>query len=134
MRKTLALVCSGLLATSALADDRPTAREPGYQHYMLETFKARPCGEAIAYIDAMDQALVLALLRANTDDMTDEQVMAIILPFMNMTMAFGMILGFEADHPDIRSPAATPLERLRADCAAWPGATAWDLLHRMAQQ
>ncbi|MBS8228174.1 hypothetical protein [Vannielia litorea] len=133
MRKILAMIPAALMATDALADDRPSVGEPGYKHYMLEAFTAKPCGEALAHIDKMDQALLTAILEL-PDDASTESVMSVVKPFMDMTMAFGMILGFEAGHPNIRSPAATPLERLRADCASWPGMTAWELLERMAKR
>jgi len=97
------IACIALCASPALA-------EP---HMMTQAFAERPCGETLDYIE--------------NPAMTPEGI-------GNMSMAFGYLLGFQAaSGGELSGESETILQRITADCAANPDATAQGLLEGYRQ-
>lgn len=102
MLKTTLIFATLLTATAVWAD------VDGIQNHPIQKmFMEDPCMSVILTIDGTESGLKNVAM---------------------MTMAFGFLMGFEADHPNIRGEHETVLMRLRADCSIDSNKTAFELL------
>lgn len=87
------------------------AADPG-EHPIQAMYRAAPCTETLATIDAP--------LR--------EDVAGLLATLPDKAMAWGYLLAIDALHPNAKAGATTLLIRLRADCAASPTTPAETIL------
>lgn len=90
----------------------PTMADHGEEHPIQALYRAAPCTETIATIDAP----------------VPDDVAELVSVIPDQAMAWGYLLAFDAMYPSAKGERHTLLKRLRADCAASPDTPAQTIL------